>query len=372
MSIIILGEEYWFGHPDNPKYPPSTVLLDRLIKNKDPRFNYIIIKNPGELVSTINKTSDIKGIFLFQDVISDCYLNNMNIAGMKKYLYSLVDKGIYIYPPINIIDTFGSKRYNQMLNDMFAYAGLPKTRVIEIKNYYPNREEEVVKTLWKNTQEMYNDFDKVVIKKGYSYEAKQVKTISKNTVKSYEEFKERAKGLNYKKFWNRGSNAITLDKGANRYYIMQGFNKIITKGQNEYRFFFHNGKLKYFTDSAGDFSKFNICKEDIKKYPLVYAMKKFAYKIFKDIMRTIWPLKRKPILFRVDVSFAIDDIFQDKYSINVEGFEKPIRIYANELEIDPTNYFFRLTKCEGNDKITTETLQRNFAKYINRFIKKML
>lgn len=367
-NIIILAEEYWFGYPEDPKYQPADVLLKRLEQNKDPRFNYIILKNPGELVSTINKTSNIKAIFLFQDVISDCYLNNMNIARMKKYLYDLSNKGIFIYPPVNIIDTFGSKRYNKTLSDIFPYAALPKTRVLEIKNYLPENEDEVVNLLWKNTEEMYKEFDKIVIKKGYSYEAKQVKTMNKSIVSNFEIFKERAKGLNYKKFWNRGSNAMYLDKGADRYYIMQGFNKIVTKRENEYRFFFHNGKLKFVANGTGIP---NICIEDVKKNPLMYAMKKFAKKIFKDMMRAIWTLDRKPILFRADVSYAVDPQFQDKYSIKLEGFDSPIRIYANELEIDPTNYFFNKTNCTADNSITTETLQINFAKYINRFIKSL-
>jgi hypothetical protein len=368
-NIIILGEEYWFGYPDDPTFPPANTLLERLVENKDSRFNYIIIKNPGELVPTINKTQNIRAIFLFQDVITDSYLNNMNIASMKKYLYSLVDKGIYLYPPVNIIDTFGSKKYNALLNDVFPYGSLPKSRFIEIKNYYPHKEELVNKTLWEISKEMFTEFNKIVIKKGYSYEGKQVKIISKDSVPNYKTFKERVKGLNFKKFWNRGTNAISLDIGTDRYYIIQGYNRIVEKRKNEYRFFFHNGKLKYIANGTGIP---NICKEDIKKNTLVYTMKKFAKKLFKDIMRSIWIVKRNPILFRVDVSYSDEEIFQDKYSIKVNDVEKPVRIYANELEIDPTNFFFNKTNCNNNDKVTTESLEINFAKYINRFIKKML
>ena len=38
------------------------------------------------------------------------------------------------------------------------------------------------------------------------------------------------------------SSRIYIDKGSDRYYILQGYNKIIKERKNEYRFFFHNGK----------------------------------------------------------------------------------------------------------------------------------
>jgi hypothetical protein len=46
--------------------------------------------------------------------------------------------------------------------------------------------------------------------------------------------------------------------------------------------------------------------------------------------------------------------------------------HVNELEIDPTNYFFNKTNCKINEKITSDILQKNFAKYINKFIKSIL
>ena len=56
--------------------------------------------------------SNIKAIFLFQDVLSDAYLNNKTILEMKKYIIDLTTKGIYVYPPPEVIDNFGSKKYN--------------------------------------------------------------------------------------------------------------------------------------------------------------------------------------------------------------------------------------------------------------------
>ena len=63
-NIIILGEEYWFENPD-PKFAEATFLLNKLNKEKDKRFNYIIIKHPAELIIKINeiKPENIRALF---------------------------------------------------------------------------------------------------------------------------------------------------------------------------------------------------------------------------------------------------------------------------------------------------------------------
>jgi hypothetical protein len=79
------------------------------------------IKNPNELISTITNLNSIKAIFLFQDVLSDSYLNNKTIFEMKKYLENLENNSIYIYPSSNFIDLFGSKKYNLILNNKLSW-----------------------------------------------------------------------------------------------------------------------------------------------------------------------------------------------------------------------------------------------------------
>ena len=101
--IIILGEEYWFEQQSNPKlFVEASYLLERLKKRRDRRFEYIILSNPHQLLNTISKigNENIRGLFLFQDVLSDANLNGFTIFEMKKYLYNLKNNGIYIYPPI--------------------------------------------------------------------------------------------------------------------------------------------------------------------------------------------------------------------------------------------------------------------------------
>ncbi len=95
---------------------------------------------------------------------------------------------------------------------------------------------------------------------------------------------------------------------------------------------------------------------------------KFAKKMFKSYIPLFWKL---PILFRVDVSYAVDPEFQDKHSINVDGFTKPVRLYANELEIDPTSFFYNPFKCNSDEKFSSKEIQKNMAKYITKYIREL-
>lgn len=365
-TIIILGEEYWFEKP-NTQFTEATFLLDILKNHNDKRFNYEIIKTPGELTPTIDKIGkeNLRAIFLFQDVLTDSYLNNKKIIEMKQYLLNLDNQGIFIYPPQNIIDTFGSKKYNDTLNHKLPWASLPHTRVISFKKYDPRNENKNVWFLWKNVKEMWEKFDRVVIKKGYSYEGKQVQTFNRDFVKSYDEFKEKASKLNLKRFWGQTRSAIPHEIGIDRYYILQGYNKIVTNRENEYRVFFHNGKSRFI--AKGDDIP-NTCIKDNLQKPLTNEIIKFAKKLYRAYLPLIWNHKRHPILFRIDVSYATDPQFQDEYSINVEGFQNPIRIYANELEIDPTSFFYNPFECESNKEFSSKQIQINMGKYIRKFI----
>lgn len=367
LNIIILGEEYWFEQPGT-MFTEATFLLNRLLANKDPRFNYIIIKNPRELIKTINEVKNIRALFLFQDVISDCYLNSMTINEMITYLKNLIKKGTYIYPPVQIINTFASKRYNNTLLEIFEYASLPKTRVVHYKKYKQSEEHKLIAYLWKNVKEMWESFDKVVIKKGYSYEGKQVKIFDKHKITSLRHFKANAFKLNYKTFWGRTENSMRIDISTDRYYILQGFNKIITKRDNEYRVFFHNGRPKYI--AKGDDIP-NTCTKDCKDTPLLVQVLKFAKKLYQEYISLIWKFDRLPILFRIDVSYALDPIFQDQYSIKIDGFDTMVRLYANELEIDPTSFFYNKFICNNDPSFSSQKIQENMAKYINKYIKSL-
>lgn len=365
-NILILGEEYWFKKESNSLFTESTFLLNYLEKKRDKRYNYIILQNPQELTKKINeiKKENIKAIFLFQDVLSDANLNNFTILEMKNYLSSL---GVFIYPPVDIIDMFGSKNYNNILNIKLKYASLPHTQVLKFSNYKPYQDEKIItQTLFKVVEKLFKIFQKIVIKKGYSYEAKQVKTFNRDNIEDFYDFRHKVRTLNYKEFWGKKINAINMDKGIDRYYIIQGFNKIVTKRKNEYRIFFHNGRAKYI--AHGDKVP-NYCLKNKDHSDLLVHIIQFAKKLFKDYIKIIWSEDRLPILFRIDVSYAIDPEFQDEYSKKIDGFDMPVRIYANELEIDPTSFFYNRFICANDETFTSQQMQENLAKYLNKYIK---
>jgi hypothetical protein len=369
-NIIILGEEYWFEKPDT-EFTEASYLLKSLENHRDKdKYNYIIIKSPSELVESINKLKEdtVKAVFLFQDVLSDSYLNKKTILEMSNYLKGLQNRGIYLYPPPEVTDNFGSKKYNLTLNQKLPWAQLPHTKVYYVPNYDPKDENRIFTALYKSVEELWKIFNKVVVKKGYSYEGKQVKIFNKELIKDFFVFRKKARKLNYKNFWGVRTSSIAIDKGITRYYIIQGFNKIVSKRQNEYRVFFHNGKPKFI--AKGDDIP-NTCIDDALKTQLGKEIIAFSKKLFKEYIPLFWNNQRLPILFRVDVSYAVDKEFQDKYSINVEGFEKPIRLYANELEIDPTSFFYNKFTCKDDATFSSKIIQKNMAKYITKYIREI-
>ena len=363
-NIIILGEEYWF-EKKGTLFVEAKALLNYLDINKDNRFNYVILKHPSLLIDQINylKEENIKAIFLFQDVLSDAYLNNKTIYEMKQYLNSL--KNIFIYPPVEIIDTFGSKKYNLTLNNQLPEAQLPYTEVLKYPNYIPYKDDNMILTyLFKISNKLLQKFEKIVIKKGYSYEGKQVITITKNDIDTFNNFRYKANRLNFKNFWGIKQDSKNIDKNIDRYYIIQGYNKIITNRKNEYRVFFYNGEPKYIAhgDSLANYCIINNDSELVNKIIL------FAKDVFTKYIKIIWKLDRLPILFRIDVSFAVDPLFQDKHTIKIDNFKDPIRLYVNEMEIDPTSFFYNKFTCKNNDKFSSEEMQIEMAKYLTEYI----
>ena len=157
---------------------------------------------------------------------------------------------------------FASKKYYKLLVDKLNHLALPESMVIEIKNYEFKKSEKFVNhILYKKASELLKTFEKIVIKKGYSYSGVQVKKFNRNDIESKKNFTEKVSKLNFKKFWNVGSNATYMDNGIDRYYILQGYNKDIKSRFDEFRVFFIHGKATYIT-WIDDWD--NLCTEDIE------------------------------------------------------------------------------------------------------------
>lgn len=377
-KILILGEEYWFARPMYGKYyKDAEYLLDELAKSKNAN-RYILAKTPYELIQKIKEIEpiNISAIFMFHDILSDSFTNDTKIIDMMKYIKNLEKKyNIHIYPGIDVTNNFGSKRYYKTLVDHMKYAALPNSMVYVNKNYEKKNDNEIIEELYKKSLEMFNKgFKKIIIKKGYSYEGKQVKIIKHNITK--EEFYEKVQQLDFKKFWGKYADSRDWEEGIDRYYIIQGFNKIIRDIKNEYRVFFLNGKAVYIVfDDEID----NVCVNDMRSRvetlefinkALAVKIIEFSKKVFDDYKKYFWKRDDEPILFRIDISFATDEIFQDEHSIDVDGFDSKVRIYVNELEIDPTSFFYNRMLCNRKKTVDNESVERTMGKLINDYVSK--
>ena len=402
-NIIILAEEYWYTVKTvYYKFIEATYLLEKIKNNK--KYNIVMLKTPKELLAAINSIgkSNIKCIFIFQDIFSDSYLNNKSIKEMKDFMYDLKDNyKINIYPGIEMTDNFASKKYYLELIKKMPYSVLPKSRVYKI-DYKEGDDEKIIKDLMKQSTSMFKEFNKIIVKKGYSYSAVQVKILSRELLNDKEAFIDKLKKLNHKKFFDVGTNAKLWEKDISRYYILQGYNRVISNKINEFRVYFFGGVAKYVAwgddipnlctaDFEDPEDKFNYSSEDNNIDANYGALNKddenirnlnkinpalgkeilrFAKKVYSDYLKLFWKnnLIKHPILFRVDISYAIEPEFIDKYAIDIPGFETKVRLYVNELEIDPTNYFYNNIICKKEKEITTKYIQILTSKLINEYI----
>lgn len=412
-KVIVIGEEFWFTSKESFSRFDSVIkgaeiCLDILRKNIN--YDFIILQGPKGLISKIKSInpSNIKALFFFHDPFSDSILNKMTIKEIYNFLYKIEkEHNIYIYPGLDKTMLFASKKYYKILVDELPYMALPKSKVLEIKNYQGKKSDNFLHNLlFKFSTDLLKTFKKIIIKKGYSYSGKQVKNFNRNDIVSKNSFLKKVSKLNYKKFWEVGSNASYMDRFIDRYYILQGYNKIVSNRFNEYRVFFVNGKATYISwkDNYD-----NLCTNDVEstvinsieigpgnsndiiinyfnskdKPSKIYTFNKkllveilrFAKKSYLDFLPHLNKLnnnkfkqKTHPIILRLDISYAIDKLFQDEYSIKVEGFEEPIRIYINEIEIDPTHYFYNNIICKSNKVIDNVYLQKTVATSIIKIL----
>ena len=399
-KVIIVGEQYWFYSKETfSKYESVIENADTLLNilNRNSKYEFIILEGPKNLVNKIRSINinEIKAIFFFHDPFSDSILNNMTIKQIYDFLSDLEKKNnIFIYPGLDKTILFASKKYYKILVDELNHLVLPKSIVVEIKNYEFKKSEKFLNhILYKKAKSLLEIFEKIMIKKGYSYSGVQVRKFNRTDIESKKIFAKKSSKLNFKKFWNVGSNAISMDKGIDRYYILQGYNKDIKSKFNEYRIFFIHGKATYIT-WTDDWD--NLCTEDIEssnnlieiqsgisenirytnldgsidkseKLPinksLAIEILRFAKKAYKEFLPHLNKLDKErlkqkdPIILRLDISYATDQLFQDEHSVKVDGFETPVRIYVNEIEIDPTHYFYNNMLCKTNKKIDSDYIQ---------------
>lgn len=420
--IIIIGEEYWnevkfeWDILQNKivkevrQFNEAKYLLETLNKNKT-KYEYKLLNGPKNFIDTIKELGpeNIRAIFYFHDVFSDSILNKFTVNQMMTFLKDIENKyNIFMYPGLDNTFLFASKRYYKTLIEKLPHTVLPHSKVYVKYDYQGYKDEKEINTkLFLTSKYLLKDLNKIIIKKGHSYEGKQVAIITREDVKKFSDFYEKIRRINKKEFWGIRSSAIDNEIGIDRYYILQGYNSVIALTKfNEYRVFFINGKalyiswadeyqllciddvdrddeinisnvntniINYYYNNDGDRIKKDRHKTILKlNKNLLIEVLRFAKKTYKEFLPLFWTGVDPPILLRLDISYAIDDKFIDEHAINIEGFNSKVRLYINEIEIDPTNYFYNNIVCKKNKKITDEYLEKIFGESINNYIIKNL
>jgi len=401
-KILILAEQFWYEDKKDD-IVESNILLTLLENMKE--YEVIIFNNPSKFYNYLKKSekNKIKYIFLFQDILSDSWITGVTLDNMYKYLINLRDRNnIVFYPGIENTDLFASKKYYKILKDNMYYSVLPHTEIIEVKNFTENDFLFIVKKFKFICDKLLKKFNKIVIKKGYSYSSIQIQFLDKNIVNDKKEFINSILKLEKKKSFGIQDHALPWEHGINRTYIIQGYNEIINKNNlGEYRIFFIDGVPMYM--SWGDDYP-NICIDDLlKSNTLDYKMNNndntvegllntdleelqyisnnidleiarniidFASVVYKDFIKMFWKNQMKhPIVFRLDISWAEEKHFLDKHSIYLKNSKKWIRLYINELEIDPTHFLYNNFLCKNNKLINSKHIQILIYKIIVKFIK---
>ena len=89
---------------------------------------------------------------------------------------------------------FGSKKYYDILVNKMSYSALPHSKVIKINKYQGIKDDsKLEKLLYDNSLRMFKIFNKIIIKKGYSYEGKQVQFITPEIIKDIKQFRQKIK-----------------------------------------------------------------------------------------------------------------------------------------------------------------------------------
>ena len=405
--VLILAEEFWFKTTIINKVTKTEInyLFNKL--QQESKYNFIILKTPFNFIKTIDKLgkNNISFIFLFQDIISNSYLNELPMKKIINYCKDLEKNNTIFYPGIEVTNMFASKKYYKILTDKMKYSILPHSITLEIKNFNNKNDiESTVLKLYDISKKMLLKFKKIIIKKGYSYNEQQVTVLNTDVLNNISSFTKRILGLDDKDYFDTETDAKKWEQNMNRYYIIQGFNNIISSTINEYRVYFINGIPTYVgwddetpTQCVSDMDKSKINIYKIRKYKTKKQLYdynlintdidileklsqinleignkiiKFSVKVFNDFLKYFWKNKKTkyPILFRIDVSWAEDSLFQDKYSINIKTLDKKIRLYVNELEIDPSTLLDNQMVCQTNYQVNTKYIQKELGNLILNYI----
>lgn len=347
------------------------VFLYSLLKQKFEENNYDIVLLKDDYPNQINKireTRDIDLILNFEDYyirFSRHFHSNMNLKNVYNYFINLEKEGINIYPPPKFHFYTNSKSYAIELykNNEFV---LPHSKTFILDS---NKNWNDIRYHIKKLKELC-DFS--VIKLSFSADMIDIFYIRNNNKKFLNNFIDYDDFSKVEDLYNSYIDKDELDLVI----IVQPFNDIVSKRENEYR-------MWYIDDKFVNYFCFGPVK-DIKSGKIVRMINNVLYDDKNDIHKELLKLGNrlyefmkakiieyvgydfKILALRLDMSYAMEDIFIDDYSKDINN--KKIRFYCNELENIDGTFYINIPIQHNNKKFDTKIFQNKLANTITKYL----
>ena len=315
-------------------------------------YETIFIDDPKEFFTIVNKNiCRISFIFVFQSIMDIGWLYDKNIIDMYTMFDRLKDFEIGRYPKNIPSLFFNSKVYYKMMEDHYPQFAMPKSQTV----FYPVWDEifyeEYEKKILTRLDELKElGHNTAVLKKGFSGEKHGRRFI--RLTGEIEEYKKVIKSLEYTDDMDMYTKNGPYDKGGFRIVIIQPFNKVIARRENEYKMWYLNKK---FTGMYHVGSKTILYHHDT---PLFNKLKSFGDDVVNVFVKDL--CGEIPDILRVDVSWVTKESLLTDNIIEIDGQKR--RLYLNEIEIQPTFFFKNIIHHHDGKKEYTDKYQREVCR----------
>ena len=341
---------------------PKIFLLELLTKKLEQKgFKVILLKSdyPKEINDILDKYKKIDLILNFEDYyirFSRQFHSGLNLRDAYEFYQTLEKTGTKIYPPPDFHIYTNSKNYALELYKHPEFV-LPHSKVFLLKD--ASRDNIVWRDMVEHLSHLKKITDFSIIKVGYSADMADVYFINNRGI-NIENIEEnhllyrfpRKQIIRFdsiddieiiRKLYEE---YISFDK-LELVVIIQPFNPVVANRETEYRMWYINGKfVGYFCfgiirDKDGKLIKLIDNEQYNPKNPIHENLLELGNKLYKFIDKEIKEHIKKEnfniVALRLDMSYATEEIFLDKYSVEIDG--KKYRFYCNEIEnIDGTYY----------------------------------
>ena len=367
---IIFNNKYNMKERDRfPKVYFLNFLSKRLEENG---YEIILLKEdyPNE-IKKIMETKKIDLILNFEDYyirFSRHFHSNLNMKDVYQFYLELEKKGVKIYPPPKFHIYTNSKSYALELyknNELV----LPHSKVFKLK-----KDKKEWTKIYNHCKKLKQLCDFTVIKVSFSADMIDIFYVRNDKTKTINKFIEFEEFDKIKELYNSYIEKDELDLVI----IVQPYNKIVSQRDNEYRMWYINDKfVDYFCfgperNSKGELVRLIENQKYNQNNQIHKNIKFMGDKLYEFIKQKIRKHMKdnnfKIIALRLDMSYAIDELFLDKYTVTIDN--KKYRFYCNELEnIDGTFYInIPITDTTNNKKFDTRFFQNTLTNAIINYL----